>query len=201
VEGFTTPQSNIRTEGLPNPCPVGLQSCCSILLGSPPPGCAHTCRDTCPSAVLATAGRNARPLVVLLDQRPPGFPPPICTGPQPGAGPTACWDTPPPKPTALQALLSSSYMPDDQNPPHPSGPAWLQLCVEQLEPCPAGTGIMLVWDSCIHQPARNPVPCAELAPALQASHITSPPGSCSLAPRGLQACLRDTHRLDWTLKN
>jgi hypothetical protein len=73
--------------------------------------------------------------------------------------------------------------------------------VEQLEPHPAGTGTTLVWDSCTHQPARNLAPCAELAPALQASQITAPPGSCSAATKGLQACLRDTHRLDWTLNN
>jgi hypothetical protein len=51
---------------------------------------------------------------------------------------------PPPEPTALQALLSPSHAWDDQNPPHPSGPAWLQLHVEQLEPHHAGTGTILV---------------------------------------------------------
>jgi hypothetical protein len=73
--------------------------------------------------------------------------------------------------------------------------------VEQLEPHHAGTGTILVWDSHTHQPARNPTPCAKPAPALQSSQINTQPGSCSAATRRLQACLRDTHRLDWTLKN
>jgi hypothetical protein len=30
MEGFFTPQSHKRTAGLPNPCPVGLRSCCSL---------------------------------------------------------------------------------------------------------------------------------------------------------------------------
>jgi hypothetical protein len=58
----------------------------------------HTPRqDPCPSAMLP-------------DPRPPGFLPPICTGPQPRAGPTAHLATQTPEPTALQALLSPSYV-------------------------------------------------------------------------------------------
>jgi hypothetical protein len=73
--------------------------------------------------------------------------------------------------------------------------------VERLEPCLTGTGTILVQNSHTHQPARNPAPWAELAPALQASQITAPPGTHLAATRGLQVCLRHTHRLDWTLKN
>jgi hypothetical protein len=36
MEGFSMPQSNKRTASLPSPHPVGLQSCCSAPLGSPP---------------------------------------------------------------------------------------------------------------------------------------------------------------------
>jgi hypothetical protein len=153
-----------------------------------------------PPAFGPTPRRNTRTLAVLPDPRPLGSLPPVCARPQPGADPTACQDTrPSPQPTALQALLSHLW--DDQNSPLPPGPAWLQLHVEQLEPCLSGTGTILVQDSHTHQPARNPAPCAELAPVLQASQITAPPGSRSATTRGFQACLRDTHRLDWTLKN
>jgi hypothetical protein len=131
---------------------IGLQSRCSILLGSPPLWLCqatalfqtHTEQDTCPSTVLATPCWNTRPLPMPPDSWPPESLPPVCTGPQPGAGTTACQDTrSSPKPTALQTLLSPSHAWDDQNPPHPSGLAWLNLCVEQLEPCPAETGT--IW--------------------------------------------------------
>jgi hypothetical protein len=62
---------------------------------------------------------------------------------------------------------------------HPLGPARLQLHVEWLEPCPAGMGTSLVWDSCIHQTARNLAPWVQPTPPLQASQITTPPGSWS----------------------
>jgi hypothetical protein len=140
---FTTPQSNIRTTGLPNPCPVGLQSHCSILPSSPPLSLhqatalcqTHTWWDTHPSAMLATPRQNTHTLAVHPEPWQLGSLPPVCTRPLPGAGLTACWDThPSPWAHCLQALLSPSHTWDDQNPPHPSGPAWLQLRVEQLEP-------------------------------------------------------------------
>jgi hypothetical protein len=62
---------------------------------------------------------------------------------------------------------------------HPSGPARILLCVEQLEPHPAETGKSVAWHSSIHQCARNPTHWVELAPALQASQITAPPVSHS----------------------
>jgi hypothetical protein len=47
VEGFSTQWSNKRTAGLPNPHPVGLQSCCSILPGFPPLGWHQTTDPQC----------------------------------------------------------------------------------------------------------------------------------------------------------
>jgi hypothetical protein len=66
VEGFSTPRSNKRTAGLPNPCPIGLQSRCSILSGSPPVGLhqstaphqTHTRWDTRPSAAPASSSQT-----------------------------------------------------------------------------------------------------------------------------------------------
>jgi hypothetical protein len=85
------------------------------------------------------------------------------------------------EPTTIQALLSPSYTWDDRTPVprtlHSLGPAGLQLCVEWLEPHPAGTDTSLAWDSRIHQFTRNPAHWVELAPALQAFQITTLPGS------------------------
>jgi hypothetical protein len=94
-------QTRIRTAGLPNPRPIGLQSRYSILPGSPPLGLCqaialfqtHTQRDTRPSAAPATPRLNTHPLTVPPDPRPPGSPPPICAGSQTGASPTARGDT------------------------------------------------------------------------------------------------------------
>jgi hypothetical protein len=57
-----------------------------------------------------------------------------------------------------------------------------------------------VWDSHITHPTRISATWAELGPALQAFQITTPPDSAKAATRGLQTCLRDTHRQDWMLK-
>jgi hypothetical protein len=85
--------------------------------------------------------------------------------------------------------------------PSLSGLARLQLYEEQLEPSPAGTGTSLAQDRCIHQSARNPAPWEEPAPALEASQITTLHQAPAWATTtGLQVCQKDTHRLDWTLK-
>jgi hypothetical protein len=55
-EGFSTPQPNKRTVGLPNTCPIGLQKCCSILLGSLPL-----------SHIRPTLYRDTRPTAPPLD--------------------------------------------------------------------------------------------------------------------------------------
>jgi hypothetical protein len=193
VEGLTTPWSNKRTASLPNPCPVGLQSHCSILPGSLPLGMCqatalcqtHTWWDTRPSTALSSTpqthitpeylplGHAAGPTTTGIPSSQSAKDPSLEPVPQLTRLPA-----PPPESTAFQTLLSPSHTWDDQNPLLPSGPAWLQLHVEWLEPCQAGTGTILVWDSHTRQPARNPAPCAELFPALKASQITAPPGSC-----------------------
>jgi hypothetical protein len=53
-----------------------------------------------------------------------------------------------------------------------------------MEPCPARTVTILVWDSPTHQPAMNSTPWEELATALQASQITASPGSHSVPLEG-----------------
>jgi hypothetical protein len=152
VEGFSTPLSNKRTAGLPNPHPTGQQSCCSVVLGSPPLGLrqatalcqTHTRRDTWPSAMPP-------------DPQPPWSPPPVRARLQPRPGPTAHQDTSPsPEPTTLQALLSPGY---DRTPPLRHNPP-IRPC-RAPAPCaitgaqPAGIGTSLARDSRIHQPARN----------------------------------------------
>jgi hypothetical protein len=208
MEDFSTPQSNKRTANLPNPCPIGLHSHCSILPSSPLLGLCqaialrqtHTWQDTPPSAIPASSSQtHTMPeypsLAMPLGPWPPGSPTTSpCQTPAWSQSHSLLGHLPlPPKPTALQALLSPSHAWDHQTLPCSSGPSWLQLHVEQLEACPSGTGTILVQDHLTHQPARNPPPCVELAPALQASQITAPPGSCLAATRGLQVCLRDTH--------
>jgi hypothetical protein len=108
--------------------------------------------------------------------------------------------THPPEPTTLHASLSPSHAWDNQNPSHPSELPGSSLC--------GTTGVPPCWDR--HHPGvrqMHPQDCQEpcslygAAPALQASQITSQPGYRWAASRGLQVCLIDTHRLDWTLKN
>jgi hypothetical protein len=202
------PQSNKITACLPNLCPIGLQSCCSIHPGSPPPQAVPS-HSPAPDPHMA----GSPPLQLLGFHESLGYLPLSHTDLQPWDPhytgiPTPChwiyhhWDphhlsaldpspkpvlqlagipTPHPESTTLQALLSPSYVWDDQIPApltsRPSGPAWLQLHMEWLESLPTGMGTRLMRDSHIHQPARKLAPWVEIAPALQASQITTPPGS------------------------
>jgi hypothetical protein len=116
VEGYSMPWCNKRTAGLPNPHSIGLQSHCSILLGSPSLGLCqatalcqtHTWRDTLRSPA-------------LLATQPLGSLPPIHAGPQPGAGPIVHRDT---------SLLS----------PLPSGPCWAPGMCGMTRPPPLRLG-------------------------------------------------------------
>jgi hypothetical protein len=105
---------------------------------------------------------------------------PVCARSQPRTCPTAYQET---CPSSQAHYPSSSAEPQPHEltrpPPHPSGPACLQLHMERLKSHLTGTGTSLVQDSCIHQPARNPAPWVEPALILQASQITTPPGSLS----------------------
>jgi hypothetical protein len=152
MEGFTTPWCNKRTGGLPNSCPVGLQRCYSILPGSPPLGL-HQAIALC----WITCGRN--PSLSCTGLQPPGKHHAGIPAPQPCWGIPAtslrwapAWSRsrsslgypPSPEPMALHSLLSPCHACDNQPPPRLSGPAWLQLHVEQLELCSGGTGNILV---------------------------------------------------------
>jgi hypothetical protein len=168
------PRSNKTIAGLPNPCPIGLQSLRSILPGSLTlelcqaiaPHQTHTRRDTCCSAMLASSSRstphrNTHPSATLLDPQPLGSPLTVHARPQPRAGPTGHRDTcpPPPKLTTLQALLSPSYVWDDCTPPVGLPPP--------IRPCqaPAPCGM-------------TGAPPAVAAPAWhETATFTSPPGT------------------------
>jgi hypothetical protein len=217
------PWYNKRTAGLPNPHTVGLQSHCSVLQGSLSLGLlqatalhrTHAQWDSHLSSCAGSTNHRDTHLSSVTDPSPPtshlwqtpaprqthntlGYPALSCTMQQLWAGLTAHWDTCP-----------SAHHPSGPAEPQrcvgwpehcTSGPARLQLCVEQLEAHRAGTGTSLAWDICIHQPAKIPAPWAKPAPALQAFPITTPPGSHRAATRLLQACLRDTSKQKWTLK-
>jgi hypothetical protein len=198
MEGFSTPWSNKRTASLPNSPAVGLQSRCSVLSGSPSLGLR-----------LATAPHQTHTKL--------GFPPlghaarPITTGiPAP-------W--PHQKTGGSRSHSLPGYPPTGAH--WSSGNAELQLCVGWLDPSvslpiracqatppcgktgasPTGTGTSLAWVTRIHHAARIPAPGADWAPALQAFQIAAPPSPAQAANGGLQACLRDAQRLDWTLKD
>jgi hypothetical protein len=141
MEGFSTPQSNKRAAGLLNPHPTGLQSPCSILLGSPPLGLhqataphqTHAWRDACLSGSAgSTLHQDNCPSATLasspeLDTHHMGIPSswpchrihdhqdpclPGCTRCQPGVSPTAHWDTcSPPPPPNTRQALLSPTYP------------------------------------------------------------------------------------------
>jgi hypothetical protein len=115
------PRSNEGEAGLPNPCPIGPQSHCSILLGSPPLGLhratalhqTHAQRDPCLwGCARSTHYRDNRPSVVPASSswthNMPGYPPLGCAPGSTttripvtihaGASPTALQDTRPPPP-------------------------------------------------------------------------------------------------------
>jgi hypothetical protein len=203
VEGFTTPWSNKRTASLPNPRPVGPQSCARPQLCARPTHGGIPISQPCwPPAHRPTQHQNSGPSVMPPDPRPLGSPPPLCTRPQPGTGPTADWPAPPPEPTTLQALLSLSHAWDKWNPTPPIRPC--------LSPAPCGTsGVLPHWDrhhagvKQPHSPACwTPHPLGRAGPSsTRLPRLTAPPGSCSATTRGLLECLRDTHRLEWIWKN
>jgi hypothetical protein len=127
--GFSTPGSNTRTADLPNPRPVGLQSRCSVLPGSlslnlcqPQPRARPTHGGYPPlnHAGFQPSGPtpcwNTHPLAMLPHPWPPGSPPPVHTEPQPRPSSQGLPGYPPTEPTALQTLLSPSYMWDNWTP-------------------------------------------------------------------------------------
>jgi hypothetical protein len=150
MEGFSMPRSNKGTAGLLNSCPVGLQSLCSIVLGSLLLGLSqatalpqtHTRWDTCPSAApldLTTGIPATRPCQTPAQSQ---FHSSLGNLP---LLPAHC-----PSGPAEPQLHVGQLDPRPSDYPCTSGPAGLQLPVEGLEPCPAGTGTSLVWDSSIY---------------------------------------------------
>jgi hypothetical protein len=148
MEGFSMPLSNKGTAGLPNPHPVGLQSFCSILLGSLPLGLCqatalhqtHTRWATRPSVVPASSCQtHTMPEYPSHDHGDP--PHHSMLDPIPELVPQLMgMPAPSPELTALQALLSPSNAWDDQTPPLglslPIRPCWA--------PAPCGmTGALL----------------------------------------------------------
>jgi hypothetical protein len=136
------PLSNKRTVGLPSPHPVGLQNHCSALLVSPP---LRLCQATAPRQIHAL----------------PGSPPLGCTGPQPWARSTFCWD--------LSPLILSPLRPYWA--PVPCGMTRAMLC---WVPHPLGpAGFLPHWDchssgpdtSHTPQPTRIPDPWEEPGPS------------------------------------
>jgi hypothetical protein len=137
MEGLTTPQSNKRTAGLPNSCPVCLQSLYSILPGSlavpgHSPLCqTHTRRDTCPLAMPAsnprpTPHRNTHPLAA--GSMTTGIPATSLHWTKAWSRSLSSLGT-----TTLQALLSHSHMWDDWTPTPPIRP-----CLAQAPCAPLG---------------------------------------------------------------
>jgi hypothetical protein len=172
---------------MPNPCPIGLQSHCPILLSSLLLGLCQTHARWDPR-LSGHAGSTHH-----WDCRPS-----LCRPPVPGH--TTGWDIcylpmldPSPQPVPHLTGIPAPLNPPPFSPcwapatsgmtrprpldSRPSGHAGIKLHVEWLEPHPAGTGTSLVWDSHIHQPARNSAPWVEPAPALKVSTIIVPPGS------------------------
>jgi hypothetical protein len=158
------PQSNKRTAGLPNPCLVGLQSCCSILLGSPPLGLCQATHGGIPAPQPCWPPASGptpcwvphHPLATPLDLRSPGSPPPVRTGPQHGVQSHSSPGYPPPlEPTTLQALLSPSYAWDDRTPTTRTPPPIRPSVWKNWSPAH--------WDK--HQPGvRQPHPPAHQEP-------------------------------------
>jgi hypothetical protein len=143
VEGFTTPRSNVRTAKSP-PCrstkallhSAGLSAPWAVpghssvpdphMAGYPSLSRAGHTTPEYPLLGHATQTHNHRdPSLELLPQLP-RIPAPNPFPPHPT------------QPTALQALLSPSHVWDDQNPPCPSGLAWLQLQWNNWSPTPLG---------------------------------------------------------------
>jgi hypothetical protein len=83
------PRSNKRRDGLPNPCPIGLQSYSSIQLALHPSGC------TRPQPHAGPTHGGIPPLRPHRIQAPLWYLPLSHKGPQPRARPTPCWDTHP----------------------------------------------------------------------------------------------------------
>jgi hypothetical protein len=158
--GCTRPHPHARPTHSRVPVPQPLR---------PPAPRPTPCQNTCPSAM-------------PLDPQPLGSPLPVHAWPQL----KACWDTllSLPSPLLFRPCWTPATCGKTGPPHHPSGPAWLQLHVEWLELCPARTGTIQVWDSHIHQSVRSPIHWAEPASVLQASQITTPPGSHSTVTRG-----------------
>jgi hypothetical protein len=192
------PQSNKRSPAYQIPIRVGLQSCCSILPGSPPHRLrqatvshqTHARRNPClsgraglqPPAPQHTRISAPQPRHRIHGHRDPRHP--STPDPSPEPVPELARTPAPPPPAHCPSVPAEPQLRVGQPDPcpsdsHPSGPARLQLCVERLEPCPTGTGTSLAQDRHIHQPTRNPALQSELGPALQAFQITAPPVSCS----------------------
>jgi hypothetical protein len=163
VEGFSTPRSNKRTAGLPNPCPIGLQSRCSILPGCPPVGLhqataphqTHTLQDP------RLLGRTRS--MYHWDSRPSATPDPSPEPDPHSAGIPAL------KPTAPWALLGPSYVWDDQIP----APRFPPLRPHRAPATCGMTGAPPRWDRHqlgvrqLHPPAcRDPRPSGVARPQL-----------------------------------
>jgi hypothetical protein len=168
MEGFSMPQSNERTAGLPSPHPIGLQSRCSAPLGSPP---LRLCQIHAPPTPGSLPLWLCQALTMCQIHTPPG-PPSVGR-----AGSMPCWDphllghtssmlpgSPAIKFPAPQALLGSSSTWDDWSHTPPGFP--------HLRP-----GTSLVWDNRSPSLLGSPPLRWSQAPALQAFQITAPPGS------------------------
>jgi hypothetical protein len=83
MEGFSMPQSNERTAGLPSPHPIGLQSRCSAPLGSPP---LRLCQIHAPPTPGSLPLWLCQALTMCQIHTPPG-PPSVGR-----AGSMPCWD-------------------------------------------------------------------------------------------------------------
>jgi hypothetical protein len=177
------PQSNKSTAGLPNPHPIGLQSLSSILLGSLPLGLCwiHTPLGYPPLSSARPQLRGVRS-TPWWDTRPSVVP---CHSPEPVSWPPGSSS---PKQCLTPALSPLPFRPcwvsitQGTKRPHPSGSQTFWPC---WAPTPCGTTRapcwdrhQLGWDRWVHQPAMNPTPWVEPAPAVQDFQITTPPGSC-----------------------
>jgi hypothetical protein len=155
------PQSNKRTTSLPSSHPVGLRSCSSTLLGPPPH---RLCQATAPCWIHALPPIGSRPLRLCLALTPWQIHTP------PGhhlLGHARYTLLGPPvfKPPTSQVLLGPSSMWYDQSHALP-------------ESLPLGARHQLGERQASLSPSGSTPFGQNQAPALQASQITTPPGSC-----------------------
>jgi hypothetical protein len=147
MEGFSTPLSNKRTAGLPNPCPIGLQFCCSFLPGSLPFGLSQV---TAPCQTHTQWEPATRPCRWIHNHRDPRHQSVLVPA---WIGPTAHQDT---RPSPWAHCPSGPAEPQPRMGPRtPTSP--IRPC---LTPAPCGmTGTLCRWDR--HHPGvRQPHPRA-----------------------------------------